>query len=66
VPPRSRSDPYGKGGRAELQGNLERLPEQTRWVSAQLLRQLDFVDEQVRQLEQRLATWCKSPRKCNG
>jgi transposase len=55
VPPRSRSDPYGKGGRAELQGNLERLPEQTRWVSAQLLRQLDFVDEQVRQLEQRLA-----------
>ena len=37
------SDPYGKRGRAELENHLERLPEQTRWVSGQ-----------VRQLEQRL------------
>jgi transposase len=48
------SDPYGKRGRAELENHLERLPEQTRWVSAQLLAQLDFVSGQVRQLEQRL------------
>src|SRR5712671_1535036 len=48
------SDPYGKRGRAELENHLERLPEQTRWVSGQLLAQLDFVSGQVRQLEQRL------------
>jgi transposase len=48
------SDPYGKRGRAELENHLERLPEQTRWVSRQLLAQLDFVSAQVRQLEQRL------------
>jgi transposase len=54
VPASESSDPYGKRGRAELQKNLERLPEQTRWVSEQLLAQLDFVEGQVRQLEQRL------------
>jgi transposase len=48
------SDPYGKGGRAEMEKRLERLPEQARWVSGQLLAQLDFVGSQVRQLEQRL------------
>jgi transposase len=48
------SDPYGKRGRAELEKHRERLPEQTRWVSGQLLAQLDFVSAQVRQLEQRL------------
>jgi transposase len=48
------SDPYGKRGRAELENHLQRLPEQTRWVSGQLLAQLDFVSAQVRQLEQRL------------
>ena len=48
------SDPYGKRGRAELEKHLEGLPEQTRWVSGQLLLQLDFVSAQVKQLEQRL------------
>lgn len=48
------SDPYGKRGRAELEKHLEHLPEQARWVSGQLLAQLDFVSAQVRQLEQRL------------
>lgn len=48
------SDPYGQRGRAELQSRLERLPEQTRWVSQQLLAQLDFVSQQVRELEERL------------
>jgi transposase len=48
------SDPYGKRGRAELEHHLQRLPEQTRWVSEQLLAQLDFVGAQVKQLEQRL------------
>lgn len=54
IAPSEWSDPYGKRGRAELEKNLERLPEQTRWVSGQLLAQLDFVGAQVRQLEQRL------------
>lgn len=48
------SDPYGKRGRAALESQLERLPEHTRWVSRQLLLQLDFVIEQVRQLEENL------------
>jgi transposase len=48
------SDPYGKAGRAELEKYLERLPEQTRWVSQQLLMQLDFIGAQVKQLENRL------------
>ena len=54
APASEASDPYGKRGRAELEKHLERLPEQTRWVSGQLLAQLDFVSAQVRQLEQRL------------
>jgi transposase len=37
-----------------MEKHLERLPEQARWVSGQLLAQLDFVGSQVRQLEQRL------------
>jgi len=54
VPASECSDPYGKQGRKELEKHLERLPEQTSWVSGQLLRQLDFVSTQVRELEQRL------------
>lgn len=54
VPASAYSDAYGQRGRAELEQNLARLPEQTRWVSGQLLAQLDFVAAQVRQLEQRL------------
>ncbi len=54
VPASECSDPYGKRGREELEKHLEQLPEQTRWVSGQLLRQLDFVSAQVRELEQRL------------
>jgi transposase len=48
------SDPYGKKGRADLEKRLELLPEQARWVSGQLLLQLDFVSSQVQQLEERL------------
>jgi transposase len=54
TPASSYSDPYGKRGRAEMEKRLEGLPEQARWVSGQLLAQLDFVGSQVRQLEQRL------------
>jgi transposase len=48
------SDPYGKRGRVELEKYLERLPEQTRWVSQQLLMQLDFIGAQLKQVESRL------------
>jgi transposase len=54
IPASEYSDPYGKRGRAELEQHLARLPEQTRWVSRQLVAQLDFVIGQVRELEQRL------------
>lgn len=48
------SDRYGKRGRVELDEQLKRLPEQSQWVSQQLLAQLDFVGGQVRDIEQRL------------
>jgi transposase len=59
IPASACSDPYGKRGRAELENHLQRLPEQTRWVSEQLLAQLDFVSAQACQLEQRLETLVK-------
>ena len=54
LPASEYSDPYGKSGRAELEKHLQRLPEQTRWVSGQLLAQVDCVGGLVRELEQRL------------
>jgi len=48
------SDPYGKRARAELEEQLKQLPAQTRWVTEQLLAQLDFVTLQIHQVEERL------------
>ena len=48
------SDPYGKGARKELASRIERLPEQARWASRQMLAQLDGLSEQIEQFEQRL------------
>jgi transposase len=55
LPPSEYSDPYGKKAREELEARLATLPEQTGWVTRQMLRQLDALDEQVRQFEKRLA-----------
>ena len=54
VPESERSDAYAQGSRGELQQRLGSLPEQARWVSEQLLSQLDFVMAQIQQLEKRL------------
>jgi transposase len=54
TPPSERSDRFSRPGREELIGDLQRLPEQTRWVSGQMLAQLDFVNGQIQALEQRL------------
>jgi transposase len=54
LPPSEYSDPYGKNAREELEGRLERLPEQTRWATRQMLAQLDSLREQIRQFEKRL------------
>ncbi len=48
------SDPYGKGARQELASRIERLPEQARWASRQMLAQLDGLSAQIEQFEQRL------------
>ena len=48
------SDPYGKRARQELEQRIERLPEQTRWATRQMLRQLDGLSEQVGEFEERL------------
>jgi len=54
LPGSAYSDPYGKSARAEWNTRIERLPEQTRWVTQQMLAQLDGLGEQIRQFEQRL------------
>ncbi len=48
------SDAYGKGAREELASRIQRLPEQARWASRQMLAQLDGLSEQIEQFEQRL------------
>jgi transposase len=48
------SDTFGREGRRQWQVLLERLPEQTRWGSRMLLEQLDVLEGQIRQQEQRL------------
>ena len=48
------SDAYGVGARAELERQIDRLPPQTRWVSQQVLAQLDFVQRQIGEVEGRL------------
>ena len=54
LPRSEHSDPYGKKARQELQTRLECLPEQTRWATRQMLRQLDSLSEQIREFEKRL------------
>ncbi len=54
LPASEYSDPYGKAARTELAARVESLPEQTRWVTRQMLEQLDGLTERIRQFEQRL------------
>jgi transposase len=49
------SDPFGVGARAQWERRLPLLPPQTRFATEQLLRQLDFLQEQIDQQEERLA-----------
>jgi transposase len=48
------TDNYGAGARKQLEALIEALPEQTAWVSRHLLLQLDFVNGQIDQEQQRL------------
>lgn len=48
------SDPFGVGARRQWAEHLPHLPAQTRFVSEQLLAQLDFVQGQIEQQEERL------------
>jgi transposase len=52
-------DPFGKGARPVLEAQFRLFPEQTRWVSELLLKQLDFVQEQLDQQETRLVELIK-------
>jgi len=49
------SDAFGTGARSQWPELLARLPEQTQWVSQQLLKQLDVLEEQIGQCEKRLS-----------
>lgn len=48
------SDAFGKAGRAQLEKNLTQLPPQTRFVTQELIDQLDFVIEQLDSIEQKM------------
>jgi transposase len=54
LPASEYSDPYGKKARQELEQRLERLPEQTRWATRQMLVQLDGLSVQIKEFEKRL------------
>jgi len=52
--PRGHSDPYGVKARKDLEEQLDNLPEHTRGTTVLLLQQLDFVQQQILDLERRL------------
>ena len=54
LPPSEHSDGYGKKARGELEAKLERLPEQTRWATRQMVAQLDGLQVQIAEFERRL------------
>lgn len=49
-----RSDWFGVKARIELEKLVQTLPEQTRFVTDALLKQLDFIEAQLDEMEQRL------------
>jgi transposase len=48
------SDPYGTKARQTLAHRLTQLPPQTQWATTMLLAQLDFIEAQIHEQEQRL------------
>jgi len=48
------SDPYGTKARQTLAQRLTQLPPQTQWATTMLLAQLDFIESQIAEQEQRL------------
>jgi transposase len=48
------SDPYCQKARPQLVGLLGQLPPQTQWAARMLLAQLDFIEGQIHEQEQRL------------
>lgn len=60
MPASEYSDAYGKKAREELEARLEQLPEQTRWATRQMLRQLDGLNAQIVEFEKRLGELVES------
>ncbi len=48
------SDPFGKKAREELNEGIKQLPPQTAHVTEALVEQLDFVQEQIEEIEKRI------------
>ena len=48
------ADPYCQKARRQLGGLFDQLPPHTQWAARMLLRQLDFIEGQIREQEQRL------------
>src|SRR5512136_1365478 len=48
------SDPYGKKARVQLIAGIQQLPPETSQMTAALLKQLDFVQDQIDETEKRI------------
>jgi len=48
------SDPYGKKARVQLNEGIQQLPPETSQMTAALLKQLDFVQDQIDETEKRI------------
>jgi transposase len=54
VPQGEASDPFGKKARLSLEEAVQQLPLQTAQVTQMLLRQLDFIEQQIQELEKKI------------
>jgi len=59
VPEGEASDPFGKKARLSLEEAVQKLPLQTAQVTEMLLRQLDFVQKQIEELERKIRALVK-------
>jgi transposase len=56
---RDASDAFGLKGRQEMSGLIKQLPPETRWNLRLLLKQLDLLERQIRQQEERMKALVK-------
>ena len=59
------SDPFGKKARKELVSAIKQLPPQTAHITEALIEQMDFVQHQIEEIEQRMRTLVQDTPEMN-